>query len=71
PFNCHPVSLWCAYIKKGMDYFAHERIKQGTLGRKQVVDNFNDENMYAFLNQLLAMRDLIMELIYIVLDKMG
>lgn len=58
-------------IKKGMDYFAHERIKQGTLGRKQVVDNFNDENMYAFLNQLLAMRDLIMELIYIVLDKMG
>ena len=58
-------------IKKGMDYFAHERIKQGTLGRKQVVDNFNDKNMYAFFNQLLAMRDLIMELIYIVLDKMG
>lgn len=58
-------------IEKSMNYFANERIQKGTLGRQQVVNNFNNENMHAFFNQLLAMRELILKLIYIVLDKMG
>lgn len=58
-------------IEKSMNYFAHERIQKGTLGRQQVVDNFNNENMQAFFNQLLAMRELILKLIYIVLNEMG
>lgn len=58
-------------IEKSMNYLAHVKIQKGMLGRKQVNENFNNEDMHNFFNQLLNMRELILKLIYIVLNEMG
>ncbi|CDN26010.1 hypothetical protein predicted by Glimmer/Critica [Limosilactobacillus fermentum] len=58
-------------IEKSMNYLAHTKIQEGLLGRKQVNENFNDEDMRNFFDQLLNMRGLILKLIYIVLNEMG
>ncbi|MEK1294533.1 hypothetical protein HCY73_04875 [Limosilactobacillus fermentum] len=58
-------------IEKSMNYLAHIKIQEGLLGRKQVNENFNDEDMRNFFDQLLNMRGLILNLIYIVFNEMG
>ena len=69
--NLNLLKHYGSKIEESMNYLAHFKIQEGLPGQKQVNENFNNEDMHNFLNQLLNMRELILKLIYIVLNEMG